>query len=116
MATSVGSRLCSWCFAYATCLIIDTHLFCIYLFCLHIKRAFKSTDASIHGMSAINNLTSNLAVMLGKTGKVILPCAYMKITAFLEKAEKECSEVVSTMIPSLEVWANPIVRFCSQSN
>ena len=67
-------------------------------------------------MSTINNLTSNLAVMLDTIVKVIPQIAYMKIAAFLEKTEKERSGVVSTMNQFLELWANPIVLICSQSN
>jgi type IV secretion system protein VirD4 len=42
-------------------------------------------------------------------GKKIHPVAYMNIAAFLQKAEKERSGVVSTMNSSLELWANPLI-------
>ena len=52
---------------------------------------------------------NGLAVALDTMGKKIHPVSYMNIAAFLQKADKERSGVISTMNSSLELWANPFV-------
>ena len=56
-----------------------------------------------------DDVTYNLAVVLDTLGEDIHPVAYMNIAAFLQKADKERSGVVSTMNSSLELWANPLI-------
>jgi type IV secretion system protein VirD4 len=56
-----------------------------------------------------DDVTYNLAVVLDTLGDAIHPVAYMNIAAFLQKADKERSGVVSTMNSSLELWANPLI-------
>ena len=56
-----------------------------------------------------DDVVYNLAVVLDTLGKVIHPVAYMNIAAFLQKADKERSGVVSTANSSLELWTNPLV-------
>lgn len=56
-----------------------------------------------------DDVAYNLAVVLDTLGDVIHPVAYMNISAFLQKADKERSGVVSTMNSSLELWANPLI-------
>jgi type IV secretion system protein VirD4 len=56
-----------------------------------------------------DDVVYNLAVVLDTLGKVIHPVAYMNIAAFLQKADKERSGVISTMNSSLELWANPLI-------
>jgi len=51
----------------------------------------------------------NMAVVLDTMGEKIHPVAYMNLAAFLQKAEKERSGVVSTLNSGLELWANPII-------
>lgn len=51
----------------------------------------------------------NMAVVLDTLGEKIHPVAYMNLAAFLQKAEKERSGVVSTLNSGLELWANPII-------
>lgn len=56
-----------------------------------------------------DDVVYNLAVVLDTLGDVIHPVAYMNIAAFLQKADKERSGVVSTLNSSLELWANPLI-------
>lgn len=56
-----------------------------------------------------DDVVYNLAVVLDTLGEAIHPVAYMNIAAFLQKADKERSGVVSTMNSSLELWANPLI-------
>ena len=50
-----------------------------------------------------------LATALDTLGGVMHPVGYMNIAAFLQKADKEKSGVISTANSRLELWANPIV-------
>lgn len=63
-----------------------------------------------------DDVVYNLAVVLDTLGKVIHPVAYMNIAAFLQKADKERSGVVSTMNSSLELWANPLIDAATASS
>ncbi|MBL6621563.1 MAG: type IV secretory system conjugative DNA transfer family protein [Rickettsiales bacterium] len=56
-----------------------------------------------------DDVVYNLAVVLDTMGKDIHPVAYMNIAAFLQKADKERSGVISTANSSLELWANPLI-------
>lgn len=56
-----------------------------------------------------DDVVYNLAVVLDTLGDAIHPVAYMNIAAFLQKADKERSGVISTMNSSLELWANPLI-------
>lgn len=56
-----------------------------------------------------DDVVYNLAVVLDTLGEVIHPVGYMNIAAFLQKADKERSGVISTMNSSLELWANPLI-------
>ncbi|GFZ80641.1 type IV secretion system protein VirD4 [Rickettsiales bacterium] len=63
-----------------------------------------------------DDVTYNLAVVLDTIGKKLHPVAYMNIAAFLQKAEKERSGVISTMNSSLELWANPLIDTATASS
>ncbi len=56
-----------------------------------------------------DDVAYNLSVILDVLGDMIHPVGYMNISAFLQKAEKERSGVISTMNSSLELWANPLI-------
>ena len=56
-----------------------------------------------------DDVVYNLAVVMDTLGKQIHPVAYMNIAAFLQKADKERSGVISTLNSSLELWANPLI-------
>jgi type IV secretion system protein VirD4 len=63
-----------------------------------------------------DDVAYNLAVVLDTMGKAIHPVAYMNIAAFLQKADKERSGVISTMNSSLELWANPLIDSATASS
>ena len=63
-----------------------------------------------------DDVVYNLAVVLDTLGDEIHPVAYMNIAAFLQKADKERSGVVSTMNSSLELWANPLIDAATASS
>ena len=50
-----------------------------------------------------------VAVGLDTYGETIHPIGYMNLAAFLNKADKERSGVVSTLNSGLELWGNPII-------
>jgi type IV secretion system protein VirD4 len=50
-----------------------------------------------------------VAVALDTLGNIIHPVGYMNLAAFLQKADKERSGVVSTLNSGLELWGNPII-------
>jgi type IV secretion system protein VirD4 len=56
-----------------------------------------------------DDVVYNLAVVLDTVGGKIHPVAYMNIAAFLQKADKERSGVISTLNSGLELWANPLI-------
>lgn len=63
-----------------------------------------------------DDVVYNLAVVLDTLGDAIHPVSYMNIAAFLQKADKERSGVVSTMNSSLELWANPLIDAATASS
>lgn len=63
-----------------------------------------------------DDVVYNLAVVLDTLGDVIHPVAYMNIAAFLQKADKERSGVISTMNSSLELWVNPLIDAATASS
>lgn len=56
-----------------------------------------------------DDVVYNLAVVLDTLGKQVHPVSYMNLAAFLQKADKERSGVISTLNSSLELWANPLI-------
>jgi type IV secretion system protein VirD4 len=63
-----------------------------------------------------DDVVYSLAVVLDTIGKKIHPVSYMNIAAFLQKADKERSGVVSTMNSALELWANPLIDTATASS
>ncbi|WP_316354628.1 type IV secretory system conjugative DNA transfer family protein [Candidatus Trichorickettsia mobilis] len=63
-----------------------------------------------------DDVVYNLAVAMDTFGKDIHPAGYMNIAAFLQKADKERSGVISTMNSSLELWANPLIDAATASS
>ncbi len=78
----------------------------LYLICVPEKA--KSFGEVVRTLRS-DDVVYNLAVVLDTLGKEIHPVAYMNIAAFLQKADKERSGVISTLNSSLELWANPIL-------
>ena len=56
-----------------------------------------------------DDVAYNLAVVLDTLGKQIHPVSYMNLAAFLQKADKERSGVISTLNSALELWSNPLI-------
>ncbi|MDG1286092.1 MAG: type IV secretory system conjugative DNA transfer family protein [Rickettsiales bacterium] len=63
-----------------------------------------------------DDVVYSLAVVLDTIGKKIHPVSYMNIAAFLQKADKERSGVISTMNSGLELWANPLIDTSTASS
>ena len=63
-----------------------------------------------------DDVVYNLAIVLDTLGYAIHQVAYMNIAAFLQKADKERSGVISTMNSSLELWANPLIDAATASS
>jgi len=63
-----------------------------------------------------DDVVYSLAVVLDTIGKKIHPVSYMNIAAFLQKADKERSGVVSTLNSGLELWANPLIDTATGSS
>ena len=63
-----------------------------------------------------DDVVYSLAVVLDTIGKKIHPVSYMNIAAFLQKADKERSGVVSTLNSGLELWANPLIDTATASS
>ncbi len=63
-----------------------------------------------------DDVVYNLAVVLDTIGGKIHPVSYMNIAAFLQKADKERSGVISTLNSGLELWANPLIDTTTASS
>jgi type IV secretion system protein VirD4 len=80
----------------------------VTLYLLAVPEKTKSFGEVVRTMRS-DDVVYNLAVVLDTIGKVLHPVAYMNIAAFLQKADKERSGVISTLNSSLELWANPLI-------
>ncbi|MBQ4875207.1 MAG: type IV secretory system conjugative DNA transfer family protein [Rickettsiaceae bacterium H1] len=87
----------------------------VVLYILAVPEKIKSFGEVVRTMRS-DDVVYNLAVVLDTIGKDIHPVAYMNIAAFLQKAEKERSGVISTMNSSLELWANPLIDTTTASS
>jgi type IV secretion system protein VirD4 len=63
-----------------------------------------------------DDVVYNLAVVLDTMGNDIHPVSYMNLAAFLQKADKERSGVISTLNSSLELWVNPLIDTATASS
>ncbi|NDF12050.1 MAG: type IV secretion system protein VirD4, partial [Proteobacteria bacterium] len=80
----------------------------VVLYLLAVPEKTKSFGEVVRTLRS-DDVVYNLAVVLDTIGKEIHPVAYMNIAAFLQKADKERSGVISTLNSSLELWANPLI-------
>lgn len=87
----------------------------VVLYLLAVPEKIKSFGEVVRTLRS-DDVVYNLAVVLDTIGKVIHPVAYMNIAAFLQKADKERSGVVSTLNSSLELWANPLIDTATASS
>lgn len=68
-------------------------------------KSFGQVVRTLRSDDVIFELSSGL----DKYGDKIHPAGYMNLSAFLQKAEKERSGVISTLNSGLELWANPLI-------
>jgi type IV secretion system protein VirD4 len=87
----------------------------VVLYLLAVPEKTKSFGEVVRTMRS-DDVVYNLAVVLDTIGQQIHPVAYMNIAAFLQKADKERSGVISTMNSSLELWANPLIDTATASS
>ncbi len=83
--------------------------------CVGVMLALMGMDGKVKSFGQVvrelrsDDFAYNMAVVLDTIGEKISPVAYMNLAAFLQKADKERSGVVSTLNSGLELWANPII-------
>ena len=87
----------------------------VVLYLLAVPDKIKSFGEVVRTMRS-DDVVYNLAVVLDTIGQDIHPVAYMNIAAFLQKADKERSGVISTMNSNLELWANPLIDTATASS
>lgn len=80
----------------------------VVLFLLADPNRIKSFGEVVRVLRS-DDVVYNLAVALDTLGKEMHPVGYMNIAAFLQKADKERSGVISTLNSALELWANPLI-------
>jgi type IV secretion system protein VirD4 len=80
----------------------------VVLYLLAVPEKIKSFGEVVRTLRS-DDVTYNLAVVMDTIGGQMHPVAYMNIAAFLQKAEKERSGVISTLNSKLELWANPLI-------
>lgn len=78
------------------------------LYLLAVPEKIKSFGEVVRTMRS-DDVAYNLAVVMDTVGKNMHPVAYMNLAAFLQKADKERSGVISTLNSSLELWSNPLI-------
>jgi type IV secretion system protein VirD4 len=87
----------------------------VVLYLIAVPDKVKSFGEVVRTMRS-DDVVYNLAVALDTLGQTIHPVGYMNIAAFLQKADKERSGVISTMNSSLELWANPLIDTATASS
>ena len=87
----------------------------VVLYLIAVPEKVKSFGEVVRTMRS-DDVVYNLAVVLDTLGNDIHPVAYMNIAAFLQKADKERSGVISTMNSNLELWANPLIDTATASS
>lgn len=80
----------------------------VALYLLAVPEKISSLGEVVRTLRS-DDVVYNLAVVLDTLGKQIHPTSYMNIAAFLQKADKERSGVISTLNSRLELWTNPLI-------
>ncbi|MBN8828658.1 MAG: type IV secretory system conjugative DNA transfer family protein [Sphingobacteriia bacterium] len=80
----------------------------VVLYLLAVPDKIKSFGQVVRELRS-DDVIYNFAVVLDTIGKYIHPVGYMNLAAFLQKADKERSGVISTLNSGLELWANPLI-------
>lgn len=87
----------------------------VVLYLLAVPEKVKSFGEVVRTLRS-DDVVYNLAVVLDTLGSEIHPVGYMNIAAFLQKADKERSGVISTLNSGLELWANPLIDTATASS
>lgn len=87
----------------------------VVLYLLAVPEKTKSFGEVVRTLRS-DDVVYNLAVVLDTIGNHIHPVSYMNIAAFLQKADKERSGVISTLNSKLELWANPLIDTATASS
>ena len=87
----------------------------VVLYLLAVPEKVKSFGEVVRTLRS-DDVVYNLAVVLDTLGSDIHPVGYMNIAAFLQKADKERSGVISTLNSGLELWANPLIDTATASS
>ena len=87
----------------------------VVLYLLAVPEKVKSFGEVVRTLRS-DDVVYNLAVVLDTLGNDIHPVGYMNIAAFLQKADKERSGVISTLNSGLELWANPLIDTATASS
>jgi len=87
----------------------------VVLYLIAVPEKVTSFGEAVRTMRS-DDVAYNLAVALDTIGEYLHPVAYMNIAAFLQKADKERSGVISTLNSALELWANPLIDTATASS
>lgn len=87
----------------------------VVLYLLADPTKIKSFGEVVRTMRS-DDVIYNLTTVLDTMGDSMHPVAYMNLSAFLQKADKERSGVISTLNSSLELWANPLIDLATASS
>jgi len=87
----------------------------VVLYLIAVPEKVTSFGETVRTMRS-DDVAYNLAVALDTIGEYLHPVAYMNIAAFLQKADKERSGVISTLNSALELWANPLIDTATASS
>lgn len=87
----------------------------VVLYLIADKNKVKSFGEVVRTMRS-DDVIYTLSLGLDTLGNIMHPVAYMNIAAFLQKADKERSGVISTLNSALELWANPLIDAATASS
>lgn len=87
----------------------------VILYLLAVPEKPKSFGEVVRTLRS-DDVVYNLAVALDTIGKHLHPVGYMNLAAFLQKADKERSGVISTLNSAIELWTNPLIDTATASS
>ncbi|MCF8462833.1 MAG: type IV secretory system conjugative DNA transfer family protein [Rickettsiaceae bacterium] len=87
----------------------------IVLYLLADETKIKSFGEVVRTLRS-DDVIYNLAIGMDTLGGIMHPVGYMNLAAFLQKADKERSGVISTLNSGLELWANPLIDAATASS
>jgi type IV secretion system protein VirD4 len=74
-----------------------------------IEKSPLSFGVILRALRGAGNFVEDLKQLLQAERESMNPVAYMALNAFVQKADKEQSAVLSTLNAALELWANPLI-------